>query len=441
MKDFFAILFTIAILLFAETAYTLEINFAPVLFYRNTKGSEEFKALGPVFEYENDGKAVRPLFYTDEDETDFLYPFGRSSKGVTRFLPIYHSDSNEPDPNSAFFPLFWGKHNGQSYGGLFPVYGKMLHRFGKDEAEFILWPLYMRTEVHGRSTYTILWPIFTVSKGKSYKCFPIYGWEQTLNGVSQYFLWPFFFRERGDKKMDAFLPFFQYTRWDDAWSGSIMWPFFSFSHDKTNKHISIEAPWPLVKYARGAYTQTTIFPIYYNYERSDMYHTRIYMWPIWYDSTITDNLNNYYKYNGRFLILTSWKNIKSQSEESTELNLWPLFYYDKNEEKKFWHFPSVFPFSYSGVENNWAPIFTFASYDKQKDKSLFNILWRTFYLERNSESMRMALSFLFSFEKNSQFWQIGFLSDLIRFKGELSDGNQTQTQVSESSLYKTELFE
>jgi hypothetical protein len=411
-----ALLIAAAILVLPAAVSANEINFAPFFFCREEGGNTEIMAAGPIFEFSKDSTALRPLFYSDKEETDFLYPFGKSSKGVTRFIPIFYTNTNPPSPHTTFFPAFWGEYEGKSYGGIFPFCGNMLHRFGKDEVEFYLWPFYMKTKVGEKNTYTLLWPFFTYSKGKTYKFFPVYGWEEGIHGISQYYLWPFFFRERGEKKMDAFLPFFQYTRWEDAWSGSVMWPFFTYSRDNTSDQTTIDAPWPLVKYARGAYNQTMVFPFYYNYDRDETYKTKMYLWPIWYEAEIIDPANNYYKNNGRILILISWRSKTIDDKKTLEMNLWPLYYITKDKEETFWHFPSVFPFSYPGVENNWAPLFTLVSYDRKMDKSHFDILWRTFYVERDAAASRWALSFLMSFENNPQFWQMGFFSDLIKIK-------------------------
>jgi hypothetical protein len=416
---------TSAIILVPAILLALEINIAPVIFYRSNDDGVVFQALGPVFEKKDNVTAVRPLFYSDKHETDFLYPLGRSHDGITRFLPIYYSDSNEPNPHTSVFPVFWGNYYGKSYGGVFPIYGKMIHRFGKDVAEFCLWPVYMRTKVGERNTYTLFWPIFTFSRGYSYKFFPLYGWEKHLSGVSQYLFWPFLFRERGEKNMDALLPLFQYTRWEDAWSASIIWPFFSYGKDYNRNQTGLDAPWPVIKYARGEYNETMIFPLYYSYERGNNYKTKMYLWPIWYDSEIKDIANNYYKNNGRFCILVSWRKTISQGKDSLQFNFWPLYYITKDEDSTFWHFPSVFPFDYEGVEHNWTPIFTLVSYEKNFDKTHFDLLWRTFYLEHNAEVMRLALSFLMSFEKSPQYWQIGFLSDILKLKREKPEETET----------------
>jgi hypothetical protein len=441
MKKILIAALTSAIILIPAIVLALEINIAPVFYYRSNDEGTTFNALGPVFEKTDDVTAVRPLFFNDNDETDFLYPLGRSSEGITRFLPIYYSDTNEPHPYTTIFPVFWGNYKGKSYGGVFPLYGKMIHRFGKDEAEFCLWPVYMRTKVGEKNTYTMLWPVFTVSKGTSYKVFPLYGWEKHMNGVSQYLFWPLLFRERGEKNMDAFLPLFQYTTWSDAWSASILWPFFTYGRDNGRNQTGIDAPWPLIKYARGEYNETMVFPLYYNSERDNIYKTRMYLWPIWYEAEISDANNNYYKKNGRFCILISWRKANSQGEDSIQFNLWPLYYITKDEDLTSWHFPSVFPFDYTGVENNWAPIFTFISYEKKLDKSHFDILWKTFYLDRNAEFMRWALSFLVSFENSPQYWQIGFLSDILKLRREKFQKTETDNSFESDAFGEVDFKE
>ena len=103
--------------------------------------------------------AFRPFFYRKE-ETEAVYaagiplppweiPTNGPGSGDRTFMPFY-STRRGSDPEGrrkkrngdSSWPSGGRRMKGESYGGFFPLYGNLKKRFGKDEMNFFLWPIY-----------------------------------------------------------------------------------------------------------------------------------------------------------------------------------------------------------------------------------------------------------------------------------------------------------
>ncbi len=156
----------------------------PVFSYESQIGERTIHGFGPILEFSDHIRALRPFYYNDRDtsETDILYPLGRFTKERGLFFPLYrYTDQEETEDlkHTEIFPVFYGRYKDTSYWGVFPVYGTMYHRFGYTRARFFLLPLYADTTLDEKTTYTVLWPIFSYSEGRLFRVFPLYGWKKT----------------------------------------------------------------------------------------------------------------------------------------------------------------------------------------------------------------------------------------------------------------------
>ena len=233
------------------------LNMEPFFNYDKDTGEEytQFDAIGPLFTFKSKPKkkeyGLRPFFYVRKKEeglfkeVEYLYPLGKyrvtEKERVSRFIPLFssHKDLSEESKKPSdfgFFPVFWGKdEENKNYWGVFPIYGRLSHRFGKDRIRFFLWPLYSDSKEGGSRTQNILWPIFsrTTGGGKSgWRIWPLYGQEEKEDEYSKYYaLWPIFFFQKTDLDTDnprtftAALPLFVSSHSPDKESRSFLWPF------------------------------------------------------------------------------------------------------------------------------------------------------------------------------------------------------------------------
>jgi hypothetical protein len=155
-------LFFIPLLSRAEER-SISVNFWPLFQYSSDpeEGVKEIDGLGPFFSWRKDPTrtqwGVRPLLNWSEGETEplerleFVYPLGKyqvkegEKKGYLFLLSRYLEEEYDSQKkwNFQFFPFFIGEtENGRDYGGLFPLFGTLYERYGKEEILFYLWPIY-----------------------------------------------------------------------------------------------------------------------------------------------------------------------------------------------------------------------------------------------------------------------------------------------------------
>jgi len=182
----------------------------PLIDYR-TSPEVDYRALhlfGPLFKYERKGPetefALRPLLYRanadpGESFTEILYPLAKKSVGSEQSswqvlqLLNYRSDpaGAEADRRFTLFPLLFSRRTPEaanSYFALFPLGGKILDRFGRDEIRFTLFPLYAQTREDERVTDHLPWPILSRVSGDNHSgwgIWPIGGRSQRPRGLSQ----------------------------------------------------------------------------------------------------------------------------------------------------------------------------------------------------------------------------------------------------------------
>src|SRR6185295_14642818 len=59
-----------------------------------------------------------------------------------------------------------------NYTALVPFYGHLDHRFYRDEADFVMWPLYVKSRKKDVVTWNMPWPIFHIREGEALR-----GWQ------------------------------------------------------------------------------------------------------------------------------------------------------------------------------------------------------------------------------------------------------------------------
>ncbi len=194
------------LLLPAIAAHAEEVlNLGPLLYIDRDEqsGTKSIDALGPFVSYKKTPDTVeygfRPIFYNyrdyrkDRTAFDFLYPLmtHRSFEGDTKFQLIeylfYYSSDLRPSGFRGYsymlFPFVFGRKDEnpeESYFALFPVYGKMRHKFGKDEVNFFLFPLFLQTKEGGATNNNFVWPFIGVYSGGGVsggRLWPLYGWR------------------------------------------------------------------------------------------------------------------------------------------------------------------------------------------------------------------------------------------------------------------------
>lgn len=284
-----------------------ERNLAPLISRHSAAGGDaEIEALGGVVLTRRDGLtgartywAVRPLVSNrlepDGDRfTWFLPPLGFAREdaaartSVGQLLPIARYGERELDSGFVEWSLlvlpglYWAhKEDGRVQRAFFPLGGLVERFFSFDRAAFVLFPLWLRVERHGRVTDHFLFPIFSWSRGAggtAWRFWPLIG-DNSWDGryVRRFFLWPFFHLQHNDLRRPEsehqhawlFWPLIGRSKRGDARATTVLWPFFGYTKDPESGFWAWDGPWPLVVFQGGdpeRARRERVWPFYSRYE-------------------------------------------------------------------------------------------------------------------------------------------------------------------------------
>ena len=402
-----------------------------------------FQAIGPFFFSEQSATketfGFRPLFSKVVDKEkgdvlwDFLYPLSRFQSGEKNqnyFLLFYRSDAyrNSKEKRFYLFPFFWGKtENGQTYGGVFPFYGHLIHRFEKDDIRFFMWPLYARSEKEGVTKTSFLWPLFTRysgKKGEGFQFWPLFG-HKVKRGYYEkdFILWPFFFKTTMDldKKepitTKAFFPFYmRRERPPNYRETDLFWPIFRHAEDDEYNRVCYEA-WPVFARAHSDYQEWfRIFPFYVHRTEPD-YEKWTVLWPLlrrkeyWEGDTEV----NYYE----FLAFSRFRHERTPGKpwKIKRQNLWPLFCDAHLRDGHSWAFPDPLPIVYEGYLRNWRPIWTVYGGYVRKGIHRSQFLWGLYdHVEVGAASLTDIAGLIQWEHEGNKIHRFSLLQGLIKYE-------------------------
>ena len=265
---------------------------------------------------------------------------GESTEEKAYFVPLYMRHSSENAYDVSLFPFFWGKTAERSYGGIFPFYGKLYHRFRRDEIGFALWPLYGYSASEGTTRTNILWPLFSFYKGREegFKLGPLYGRRRIGDERrSSFVLWPFFIKDEKDLNADnpkaslCIFPFYMQTTSPQSSFYAVMWPFFTYM--RVQDRTEVKAPWPFFSYATGKEeNEFHLWPVY-SHSKVGKDEVTYVLWPIYKGSE---------RYPGdkkwtqkRVLIIDKYET----DDRGTFFNICPFFEYRREQRGDSLLFP------------------------------------------------------------------------------------------------------
>ncbi|MGB9628291.1 MAG: hypothetical protein ACPL6D_06490, partial [Thermodesulfobacteriota bacterium] len=300
-----------ALLMGSESHFS--INLWPLFQYRSdpVEETQEMDGLGPFFSWRRDPVqkewGFRPLFFQIERpkesfyQLEFLYPFGKvqrernHSKGYLSPISLYRREEWEGRRrwDFHFFPFFIGEtEKGENYFGLFPLFGRMLERYGKKEIRFLFWPIYGESVSEGFSTINIIWPFFSFTQGEGksgFHIWPFYGRKEEF-GVShkEFILWPFFIKQKKDMDTDdpmeewMVFPFYISKESKRFESKTYLWPFFSHARDRLTGFEQWDLPFPFFQSLKGENLKGLRFFPFYGYKVKEGESRRFfYLYPIY----------------------------------------------------------------------------------------------------------------------------------------------------------------
>lgn len=267
------------------------------------------EAAGPLF-YSQQSEAQRqvalPPFgcYTrtsdvDWTEMEILYPimsyrrFGDEYR--TQFFEFFSFYGGQSSPDVPFrqftvFPFYFRQRSPDTnldYTAVLPFYGEYKNRLFRDDAKFVMFPLYSETRKRDVVTDNYLYPIFDVRRGdhlKGWQAWPLVGAEhkaptlrtnmldkvEVVGGFNKYFgAWPIFIKSQSEigttneTKSLTVMPFYSHTQSPTHDEICYGWPMgYDIINDTAKKYSEHDFFWPLYIFSRGSKEETRIFPFY-----------------------------------------------------------------------------------------------------------------------------------------------------------------------------------
>lgn len=433
----------------AEPGQDKRVNVEPLFFLRTDK-TEDIEGLGPFFSYSLDDRdetwAVRPLISyqrdrsTNVEEWQFLYPLGKyrltPEEREIHFLPLLSSRKELKKPAEEglekrfdLFPVFWGKtKKGESYGGVFPVYGRFKERFLRDEITFCLWPLYSRSHWEGNDKTTIIWPILswtTGEKEQAFRLWPLFGHEKRTGEYDRRFLlWPVFFYAKEDLDTEPLtrkMVFPLYVSETSATKNKkiVLWPFFNYYKDTANDYTQWDFPWPFIQYGQSEDYRIRKFWPFFNLKEKPNVYDFTFLWPFY--RYIREDLveDKSVKTTYRFLLINKSEKVVWPDEDKTEstVRLWPFFFAKASKDgSEILHFPALIPITDEGFERNYGPIFRIYEYQRSKDgEEKSNLLWGLYRSNCRADRCLKEFSFLASWESSPEQSRVTVLHGLFEY--------------------------
>lgn len=420
-----------------EDNFEKRLNLWPLIVYNKNKINkiERLEIAGPfIYKYsfpEENGTSFRPVYSSvkrpEEKKIFFLSPLGlyKSNKESTslKLVPLINKtwvktpEEKEENKHFDFFPIFWGETSqNETYGGVFPIYGKFKNRFGKKEITFVLWPLYSKVEYENYTAYNYLWPFIRTVKEKEkkeppnysgFKFWPFFGHFKEGDIERKFVLWPFYirthFKDTEGEYFDRLIVFPFYIREDsDIYNKKIiLWPFFQKIYAKTYYYKQLDAPWPFYRKIEGENIKGVRYWPFYGYVLKDDSLDYFVIWPLYSykEDHLTQGNLKFDEKVYRFLIFSKYRYTEERNKQlQKEYRIWPLVYgYEStgNNTLDIYYFPAILPLYDEGMERNYSAFLKLWEYYKKNDYIFLKLLWGLYRYEKFKKRSVQELAFIF----------------------------------------------
>ncbi len=427
----------------ADEREPVEFDFGPIISrQRDLHGHMRLRALGPFFERatQDDGQtltAVRPLYSRYEHpeleqiRSEYLWPLAHSKRFRNehsgRILPAQWTRFDTTDPLSRYrfwlLPIYFQGRDmhGENYAALFPIGGRIHEFMSRDKIEFMLFPLYMRTELNEVPSYSYMWPIVSHTRGRGiyrFRVFPFYGQNRHRDRYNKKFvMWPFWtsgeYFYPGSKGSGFILfPFYGQIKLDNERSWMVLPPFFRVTRgDRVNKVL---APWPIFQRRTGEIRQTYLFPLW-GQKTMRGGHSRFFVWPILQELRVDHGdevmhrfllLPVYYSETKRERSLAPDPSAPVPRGELTAnyQKIWPLVSYWRDEDETRFRMLDVWPLKHTpSIERNYAPFWTLISNVRRGVSSDTEVVWGMYRRQRRGEDRTYTSVFpLFNYKRDDR---------------------------------------
>ncbi len=456
-----------------------QVNIGPLycLWYGDISHTTNLEAVGPMLFLATSEEtlqwAFRPIISYDYNrkaesiELDVLYPIftydRRGAEYKLQLLQLLSASGGATSSGRNFerftvFPLFFSQRSHratENYTALFPVAGRLKNRFFRDEIEFVLWPLYVKTvrtqrgqttqltpgatpfSMHTQATEgkvvtrNFIAPVFHVRNGpglKGWQFWPLIGRERKFvtaytnvwdeievvpGHESRFVFWPIYLQQTRNvgttnvEQYTAFLPLYAQLRSSNRDSTSYLWPVgVTVTHDRSRRYREVGAPWPLIVFASGeGKTTRRVFP-FFSQARSATAASEWYLWPLYKRSRLNTQPLERDRTRVLFFLFSDTVERNTQAGVSRrQTALWPLFSATRSYDgvERFQLFSMLEPIlpNNTSIERNYSPLWAIWRSEKNPVAGVTNqsLLWNLYRRDASAENQKWSVLFgLFHFE-------------------------------------------
>lgn len=410
------------------------------LLSQDSNEPEHSLTVSPFFTYRRDRQA-------DATELSVIYPlisynrFGAEYRFQCLQLLSWAGGRSLRDQTASratFFPFYFQQRSSDSnrnYTAVFPLFGHLENRLFRDEVDFALFPLYLKSRKNEVTTENYLFPFFHRRHGEAvagWQLWPLFGTEhkdvttktnafgdpETVAGHKKmFFLWPFCFNNRlglgteNPETQRVWVPFFSRQRSPQRDSSSYLWPIgFTYTEDREKKYREWDAPWPLVVFARGeGKTANRIWPLFSRAKNATL-ESNFYLWPIYKFNRV--NSSPLERERTRLLLFLYSDLVERNTTTGTALkrtDLWPLFMArrDHNGNERFQLFSLIEPLlpPSQSVERLYSPLWSIWRSEKNPSTGAASqsFLWNLYRRDTAPHSKKCSLLFgLFQYQSDPE---------------------------------------
>lgn len=418
-------------------------------------GGSRIEAAGPLVRRAERGDTIEsgflPFWHQEARPglnaltVDLLYPlfsyrrYGDERRFSFAELATWETQKNEEEKaerSTTIFPFYLRKHlpDGTSDLGLFPFYGHLINRFGRDDIRFVMFPAYAKTRKKDLTTVNILYPFVSWwdAPGRTgYQIFPFYGRDDAPDRFRKRFIfWPVYFRQSVDidtpvpREILLVLPFYASFESADYHSRTILWPFFTHAIDRKRQTEEWDLPFPFVVFLKGPeHRITRVLPFYGREDDHGDVSTSI-LWPIYKRQVSEDETTFSSRTRILFYLI---QNKRSGSREGPtydrRVDVWPLGTYIRQgaDGKRVWALSLLEPLfpENEKVQKIYAPFWRLFDYNR-RDKTHYRIsaLWNLFRMDKGDEGSLFSVAPLIAKETGPERVEWSFLMGMFRWRHE-----------------------
>ena len=392
-----ALLFLLPMTVAAEGAGETRFRLGPFFEWRSSEERMETFAIRPFFAWERSRINARD---TDMEVVWPLTHFGwRGDEYHSRWLIAFYEDRDVTDRTTSDWsfqlPPLWmnGTDKGNSYWGLFPIYGHVPRMLFLEDFQWTLFPLWLRYRTAGsRSIYReyILWPFFSLKHDPDvtrWGLWPLFGTKSEPDFDSFYVAWPFYqsydYHRRNHNGTGWMLwPLWMRIDTDTEQGWGTLSPLFSYQ-TTTDGAMRLRAPWPLFERYTDPKESTWMFWRFWGMTHRGTRDGWWFLHPI----TVSQRQKTENLYTRRFRVWPFYVTEENHGYDfagtphlqSRHWRIWPFFASSWNATEGLRRRSLVlFPIrDVPAVERNWAPFWTFYSAEQKpgSDAVRHELLW------------------------------------------------------------------